>query len=155
MKKLFFTFLLSSLFFFTKSQQTFVAFDTLQVGRITVIKDHRMAELARKEAEFNELMAAAPKTGKGYRLLLLSTSDRPYAMKVRTLLLQRYPDQKVYMSFQPPNIKLKFGNFLEKAEAENAKKDITKNKLVTSNIYIVPETIEIKGEKIKEKETDN
>ena len=106
--------------------------------------------LAKKEAAFNEAANLAPKAGKGYRLMVLSTNDRPLAMKVRASLLQRYPGQKIYMMYQPPNIKLKFGDFLEKPEAETMRKDIIKNKLVTGNIYIVPDKIEVKPEKLKE-----
>ena len=79
--------------------------------------------------------------------MLLSTNDRTIAMKVRTLLLQRYPEQKVYMSFQPPYIKLKFGNFLDREEAEDYRKEILKNKMVASNIYLSAERIEVKPDK--------
>jgi len=125
--------------------------DTAVIGKVTIIKDSRLNDLAKKEAAFNEALALATKMGKGYRLIVLSTNDRPLAMKVRAQLLQRYPDQKIYMSFQPPYIKLKFGNFVEKPDAENMKKDILKNKIVTGSVYVVPEKIEIKPEK---KESD-
>ena len=104
-----------------------VAMDTSVSGKITVIKDDRLNTLEKKETAFNEALAMATKIGKGYRLIVLSTNDRPLAMKVRGQLLQRYPEQKVYMSFQPPYIKLKFGNYVEKEEAENMKKEILKN----------------------------
>lgn len=122
---------------------------------VTIIKDSRLNELAKKELAFNEAMAAAPKTARGYRLKLLSTNDRPLAMKVRTQLLQRFPEQKVYMSFQPPYIQLKFGNFLDREEAENYKNEITRYKLVTSNIYLVTEIIELKPDKSNNKENSN
>lgn len=121
-------------------------------GKLNVYKDYRLDILAKKEAEFNEALALGPKSAKGYRLMVLSTNDRNLAMNVRAKLLQRYPEQKVYMSFQPPYIKLKFGNFLEKTEADQYKKEITANRLVTTNIYLVPEIIEIKPDKNKEKE---
>lgn len=121
-------------------------------GKLTVIKDYRIDILAKKEAEFNEALALGPKSARGYRLMLLSTNDRTQAMNLRARLLQRFPEQKVYMSFQPPYIKLKFGNFLDKSEADQYKKDITSSKLVTTNIYLVPEIIEIKPDKNKEKE---
>jgi hypothetical protein len=54
------------------------------------------------------------------------------------------------MSFQPPYIKLRFGNFLERADAEKYKKEIISSKLVTNNIYLLPETIEIKPDKDKD-----
>jgi hypothetical protein len=135
----------------TAGAQIFAA-DTTVSGKVTIIKDSRLNELAKKEAAFNEVLALKPRSGKGYRLVVLSTNDRPLAMNVRAQLLQRYPDQKVYMSFQPPYIKLKFGNYVEKPEAENMRKDILKNKIVTGNIYIIPETIEIKPDKNKEPE---
>ncbi|MEO6733485.1 MAG: SPOR domain-containing protein [Ferruginibacter sp.] len=125
---------------------------TIYLGKVRVFKDSRLDLLAKKEAEFNEVLALGPKSAKGYRLMVLSTNDRTQAMNLRARLLQRFPEQKVYMSFQPPYIKLKFGNFLEKTEADQYKKDIINNKLVTTNIYLVPETIEIKPDKTKEKE---
>ncbi|MEO6722563.1 MAG: SPOR domain-containing protein [Ferruginibacter sp.] len=124
--------------------------DTISYGRVTVTKDTRLDILTRKEAEFNEAITNGPKTTRGYRLMVLSTSDRAMAMNLRAQLLQRYPEQKVYMSFQPPYIKLKFGNFLDKAEADQYREEFMRNKLVPSNIYLVPENIEIKGDKLKE-----
>jgi hypothetical protein len=131
--------------------------DTTVKGNLTIIKDNRIEALVKAEAEFNKSYAASAKSAKGYRLMVISSSDRNIVMNLRSQLLQIYPDQKVYMSFQPPYIKLKFGNFLEKSEADDVKKDITKRKLVTNNIYIIPETIEIKPDKTKakEKEKDN
>ena len=124
---------------------------TRPAGKVTIIKDSRLDELAKIEAAFNEDMVAKAKTtARGYRLMLLSTNDRILAMKVRTQLLQRYPEQKVYMSFQPPYIKLKFGNFLDKEEAEDYRDEILRNKLVTSNIYLSAETIEVKPDKNKD-----
>ena len=122
------------------------------VGKVSVYKDSRLDILAKKEAEFNEAIALGPKFAKGYRLMVLNTNDRSRAMNLRGNLLQKFPEQKVYMSFQPPYIKLKFGNFLEKSEADEYKKEITRSKLVKTNIYLVPEIIEIKPDKNKDKE---
>ena len=147
--------LLVLLSFTTYSQDTTKKAPVVNGGGIVMVqKDPRLDILAKKEAEFNEANANGLKAGKGYRLMLLSTSDRNAAMSLRSQLLQRYPDQKVYMSFQPPYIKLKFGNFLEKEEADNFKKEIVKAKLVSSNIYVVPEIIEVKPEKLREKEKE-
>jgi len=148
MKKIFYTCFFLLLISFSKAQ----SFDTISNGKVTIVKDSRLTELAKKELAFNEAVAsAAARSAKGYRLMLLSTNDRNLAMKVRTQLLQRFPEQKVYMSFQPPYIKLKFGNFLDKEEAEDYKKDILRYKLVNNNIYLVPETIEVKPEKTSDK----
>jgi hypothetical protein len=125
--------------------------DSTSKGKVMVFKDNRLEELSKKEAAFNDAAAVlSGKTGKGFRLMILNTDDRPLAMKVRAQLLQRFPEQKVYMSFQPPFIKLKFGNFLTKQDAEKYKKDIVKYKIVTGNIYFLPEIIETKPDKNKE-----
>lgn len=125
--------------------------DTVLASGHRIIKDQRLDLLAKKEAVYYEaLVAAGNRTAKGYRLMVLNTNDRNLALSVRSKLLQVYPDQKVYMSFQPPYIKLKFGNFPEKADAEKMRKEIQSRQLVTGNIYLVPETIEVKPEKNKE-----
>jgi hypothetical protein len=131
-----------------KAQVT--ASDSTVIGKVTVIKDSRLDELVRKEAAFNEIINASGKSTKGYRLLVLNTNDRPMAMRVRSQLLQNFPEQKVYMGFQPPFIKLKFGNFLTKEDADMYKKDIIRMKIITGNIYLLPETIETKPDKNKE-----
>ena len=136
-------------FCFTATAQT-APVDSAGTGKVTVIKDSRLDELAKKEAGFNEAINQSTKAGRGYRLMVLSTNDRPLAMKVRAQLLQNYPDQKIYMLYQPPNIKLKFGDYVEKDEAESMRKDILKSKIVTGNIYVVPDKVEIKPEKNKD-----
>lgn len=135
---------------FAANAQTHTSHDSAAVGKVTVIKDTRIDELARKEASFNEVVNLSPKAGRGYRLMVLSTNDRPLAMKVRTQLLQRYPDQQIYMIYQPPNIKLKLGDYVEKSEAESMRKDLLRSKIVTGNIYVVPDKIEIKPDKLKD-----
>jgi hypothetical protein len=125
--------------------------DSMVNGKITVNKDPRLDILAKKEAEFNAL---GTKLAKGYRLLVLKSNDRDYSMKVRAQLLQNFPDQKVYMTFQAPFIKLKFGNFVEKADAEKYRDMIMKGKYVTNNVYIVPEVVEVKPDKTKEIEME-
>ena len=152
MKKIVLLYLIALLVDNATAQNTLNTVDsTRPAGKVTIIKDSRLDELAKIEAAFNEDMVAKAKTtARGYRLMLLSTNDRILAMKVRTQLLQRYPEQKVYMSFQPPYIKLKFGNFLDKEEAEDYRDEILRNKLVTSNIYLSAETIEVKPDKNKD-----
>lgn len=123
--------------------------DSVITGTVSVIKDPRLDILAKKEAEFN---ANGLKSAKGFRLLVLSSNDRDKVMKVRAMLLQQFPEQKVYMTFQAPYIKLKFGNFAEKPEAEKYKDLINRQRIVTTNVYVVPEVVEVKPDKLKEKE---
>ena len=125
--------------------------DSIVRGTIVVFKDPRIDMLGKKMAEYNasytEKSSRGPLNGRGYRLMVISTNNRDLAMKVRSELYQFFPDQKQYMSYQLPNIKIKLGNFPEKEEAERARKLILDLKLVPNNIYILSETIELKPEK--------
>ncbi len=135
---------------FTITKAQAIANDSLVNGTIQVVeKDARIDMLGKKMAEYNESLALKPgfKMVRGYRLMILSTTDRTHALAVRSKLLQQYQDQKVYMTFQSPYIKLKFGNFAEKSEAERFRKFVTASGIVSNNIYLVPETVEIKIDK--------
>ncbi len=91
--------------------------DSTDIGTVTVYKDPRIDLLGKTQTRVNYGKYYGPRAAKGYRLMVLSTNDRDFAMKVRAQLLQRFPDQKVYMTFQVPNIKIKFGNFTDKDDA--------------------------------------
>ncbi len=121
--------------------------DTLKYGVVTVQKDMRIDMLGEKMLAYNIGLSKNIRSAKGYRLMLLSTNDRSLAMQLRSKLLQQYPEHKVYMVYQNPFIKLKMGNFPEREEAERFRKQLLKQKLTTGNIYLLPETIEIKPSK--------
>lgn len=117
--------------------------------KVTINKDPRLDILAKVEADFN-LMAT--RFTKGYRLFVLKSDNREYAMKVRAYLLQSFPEEKVIMTYQSPFIKMKFGDFVDRKDAERYRDMIMKGKVITGSIYVVPETVELKSDKIKEGE---
>lgn len=125
--------------------------DSAITGKISVNKDPRLDIIGKKELEFNTM---GMKAAKGFRLLVMSSNDRDKVMIVRAKLLQQFPDQKVYMTFQAPYIKLKFGNFVEKPDAEKYRDQIAKARIVTTNVYVVPEVVEVKPDKNKEKDDE-
>ncbi len=128
----------------------FAQTDSANIASVIVHKDFRLNILARKEAEINAASAivnkAIARSAMGYRLQVLSTNDRELAMKVRTQLLQKFPEQKPYMFYQAPYVKLTFGNFITKQEAELYKKQISRM-LGGASIYTLSQMIEIKPEK--------
>lgn len=125
---------------------------TLVYGTVTVNKDPRIDMLGEKMGEVMQRATVSP-TGyvkvNGYRLMLMNTNDREAVMRVRSQLLQMFPDQQPYIIFQAPFIKLKFGDFLSKPDAERARRQIMAAKLVTNNTYIVAEPIIVKAEKVQ------
>lgn len=144
--------LMSSIFANAQTAQGLNTADTTQYGTVSVQKDRRIDILGDKMYEYNVALSKKARIGKGYRLMLLSTNDRNLAMNTRTRLLQQFPEHKVYMAFQSPFIKLKMGNFEEKAEAEKLRKFLISQKIVPGNIYILPENIEIKAQEENEEE---
>lgn len=117
--------------------------DSLNTDRVTVIRDARLDVLARKESELNTaILKTEARIAKGYRLMILNTSDKDYAFKVRAELLQKFPEQKPYMWFANPYIRIKFGNFRTKEEADVYKKQISKM-MNGANIYYLQENIEV------------
>ncbi len=117
--------------------------DSMPENKVVVFKDYRLDVLARNEAKINTAtLKLQARSARGYRLMILNTSDKDYAFKVRTQLLQKFPEQKPYMWFANPYIRIKFGNFRTKEEADVYKKQISKM-LGGATIYYLPETIEV------------
>lgn len=116
---------------------------TLAQNQIVIKKDYRLDILAAKQAELNTaILKNQARTAKGYRLMVLNTNDRDYAYKVRAELLQKFPEQKPYMWFSNPYIRIKFGNFRTREEAEVYRRQISAM-LNGANIYFLNETIEV------------
>lgn len=124
------------------TMQSFAQADST-TSSVVVYKDPRIDVLGRRQLEINNNIArAASRSAMGFRIQVLSTSDRELVMQTRTQLLQKFPDQKNYMIFQAPYVKLRFGNFKTKQEAESYKKQISKL-LNGASVYIIPERIEV------------
>jgi hypothetical protein len=118
--------------------------DTVAYNHMIIHEDYRMQLLAQREREINTaIMKTMARIAKGFRLMVLTTYDRAYAMKVRTELLQTFPEQKTYMWFANPYIKIKFGNFQTQREAEVYQRRISKL-LDGATIYVVADYIETK-----------
>lgn len=112
-------------------------------NKVVVFKDYRLDILKRKELEINTaILKEQARRAQGYRLMVLNTNDKDYAFKIRAELLKMFPEQKLYMWFANPYIRIKFGNFKTKEEADIYRKQIS-NLLNGASIYYIPETIEV------------
>ncbi len=138
-----------SLIFFSATAMCQVAADSTR-PKVVINKDPRLDILAKAEAEINSY---ASRFTKGYRLFVLKTNNRDYAMKVRAYLLQAFPEEKVVMTYQSPFIKMKFGDFVEKKDAEKCRDIIMKSGVVTGAVYLLPEMVELKPDKFKEQDS--
>jgi hypothetical protein len=135
--------LLCTLFSLAVYAQDTVATDS---GQVTVHKDPRLELLITKQAEINEVTSRdARKTGKGFRLLIISTNNREEAIAAKTKVYTYFPELKPYLWHQSPYYKLKAGNFKDRKEAEAYQQKL--NAYFPRGVFVMNDIIELKPEK--------
>lgn len=109
---------------------------------ILVRKDPRLDVLTAKQAQINKRTAMMTSSGlyRGFRLQVISTVNRDQAFKIKTQLLNWFPEQKTYTTFQSPSFKVRIGNFLKREEAEKFRKIL--NQYFPQGVYVVEDAIE-------------
>src|SRR5215831_11513425 len=94
---------------------------------IIVHKDSRLDILTEKQIAINKVTSRMAANGlfKGYRLQVLNTRNRDDAFKTKASLLENFPDEKTYILYQSPYFKVRIGNFINRADAEDFKKQLS------------------------------
>lgn len=120
----------------------FTAYFLYAGDTIIVHKDSRLDVLTEKQAAINKVTSRMSGNGlfKGYRLQVLNTRNRDDAFKLKTTLLENFPDEKVYVLYQSPYFKVRVGNFVNRSDAEDFKKDLSL--YITQPAYVVDDLIE-------------
>lgn len=144
MKKIILFCLVASLAFMSNAQ---TVVDTVGAN-VFVVKDSRLDLLVKKKAEINKKATDAKKPTKGFRIQVLNTTDRNQALATKSKLLTLYPDQKTYLMYQAPYFKIRIGNFVEKAEADDLKKELAR--MFPTGVFVIPSDIEYKAPPEKE-----
>ena len=117
-------------------------------SNVFVVKDSRLDLLVKKKAEINKKAADAKKPSKGYRIQVLNTTDRNQALAAKSKLLTLYPDQKTYLMYTAPYFKIRIGNFVERSEADDLKKELAR--MFPTGVFVIPSEIEYKAPPEKE-----
>ncbi len=109
---------------------------------IIVHKDPRLDVLAEKQIAINKVTSKMGSNGlfRGYRLQILNTRSRDDAFKTKAMLLENFPDEKVYVLYQSPYFKVRMGNFITRDEAEDFKKQLTL--YYSQPVYVIDDLIE-------------
>lgn len=125
---------------------------TLQNGSAVLIhKDPRIDLLIAKQAQINEETSRdARKTARGYRLMIISTSNRDEAIAAKTKIYTYFPELKAYLWHQSPYYKVKAGNFKDRKDAEAYQKKM--NAYFEKGVFIMNDIVEVKPEKAKEED---
>jgi hypothetical protein len=120
---------------------------TDSTGNIVVHKDPRIDLLIKKQIDINEETTRdTRRTMSGYRIQVINSNDRNKVFTAKARIYQSYPELKPYLLYQPPFYKLKVGNFKTREEAEEYRKELSRD--FPSGLYIVKDIIEVKPDKL-------
>jgi hypothetical protein len=110
---------------------------------VVVHKDPRIDLLMNKQAQINEETSRnARRTAKGFRIMIISTSNRQDALAAKTTVYTHFPELKAYLWHQTPFYKLKAGNFKDREEAEEYQARL--NRYFPNGVYVISDVIELK-----------
>jgi hypothetical protein len=124
---------------------------TNDTNYVIVHKDPRVDLLVRKQAQINEETSrSGRRTDKGFRILIISTSNRDEALSAKTKVYTYFPELKAYLWHQSPYYKVKAGNFKDRKDAETYQKRL--NVYFPKGVFIMNDTIEVKPLKPGEEE---
>ncbi len=106
-------------------------------------RDPRVDSLIKKQIQINDITTKDSRRNvPGFRIQVASSNDRNEVFSVKTKIYQLYPELKPYLIYQPPNYKLKIGNFKTQEEADPYLQKLIQN--FPSGVYLVPDIIEVK-----------
>ena len=82
----------------------FFAVGVSAADTIVVIKDPRLDILSQKQVFINKRTSVLTSNGKvkGFRIQITSTNSRDQAFNAKAAVQSKFPDQKVYTTYQAP-----------------------------------------------------
>jgi hypothetical protein len=108
-----------------------------------IIRDPRIDSLINKQIAINEVTTRDSRRNiPGYRIQVANSNDRNEVFGIKTKIYKMYPELKPYLIYQPPNYKLKVGNFKTPEDAEVYMQRLTQD--FPSGVYLVHDIIEVK-----------
>lgn len=120
---------------------------------VIVHKDHRLDLLVKKQADINDVTSRdGRRTDKGFRLMIISTSNREEALAAKTKVYTYFPELKAYLWHQSPYYKVKAGNFKDRKDAEAFQRRL--NTYFPKGVFIMKDIIEVKPSKNNTEEDD-
>ena len=114
-----------------------------QDSTIMIQVDPRVDSLIKKQIQINEATTRDSRRNiPGYRIQVANSNDRNQVFSIKTKIYQVYPELKPYLIYQPPNYKLRVGNFKTPEEADPYLQKLTRD--FPSGVYLVHDIIEVK-----------
>jgi len=107
------------------------SFKTFSQGKVEVIADSQLSEIAKVRFERKRTAESRPDTltVQGYRVQVFFSNDRKKAYAIKDKVKRMYPEwtDQVYVVYQSPNYKVRVGNFIKESEGKPLEKLLAKN----------------------------
>ncbi|WP_052956047.1 SPOR domain-containing protein [Flavihumibacter petaseus] len=118
---------------------------------VALHKDSRIDLLIAKQTEVNEFTTRESRRNvPGFRIQVINTTDRTAAIQAKTRVYQLYPELKAYLLYQSPYFRLRVGNFINRKDAENYQRQLSKE--FKQNVFIVNDVVEVNPDKSVEQQ---
>lgn len=125
------------------AQQDTVSKQPADSNTVIVHKDPRLDLLIKKQVTINEVTSRdGRRTDKGFRLMIISTTNRDEAIAAKTKIYTYFPELKAYLWYQSPYFRVKAGNFKDRKDAESYQKRL--NSYFPRGVFIMKDVIEVK-----------
>jgi hypothetical protein len=135
-----------TLFCSTAWSQTKVSYDTAKpISNYTrLFVDPRLSLLSLYKEPTKTInpnsISGSIHSGKGFRVLIYSGTDRLKANATKSDFMRRYPGVRIYMTYAVPQYKIKVGDFTSRQSANNLYNELSNQ---YSPCMIVPDIVEI------------
>ena len=136
----------SSLFHSATWAQTKVSYDTARItnNNTRLFVDPRLSLLSLYKEPTKTInpnsISGSIHSGKGFRVLIYSGTDRLKANATKSDFMRRYPGVRIYMTYAVPQYKIKVGDFTSRQSANNLYNELSNQ---YSPCMIVPDIVEI------------
>jgi hypothetical protein len=87
-----------------------------------------------------KLVSGSIHSGRGYRILIYSGTDRNKANQTKTDFMRKYPGKRIYMTYSLPQYKIKVGDYISRQEANELYRQLSG---IYSPCMVVPDIVEI------------
>ncbi len=109
----------------------FVSSNAFSQGKVEVIADTQLNEIAKVRFERKKMADSRPDTltVQGYRVQVFFSNDRKKAYAIKDKVIRMYPEwaDQVYVVYQSPNYKVRVGNFIKESDGKSLEKLLSKN----------------------------
>lgn len=107
-------------------------------GSLKIKIDPRLDTLIMVQTQLNDLI---PRYIQGYRVQVISTTNRNEALEAQANMLSTFPDYRSNLIYENPYFKVRIGDFQNQNEADSLKSQIIKT--YPSGVFIVPDRVRV------------